>query len=700
MNPITLAGVLLASWAVVHFWLLPISKERWVAADMRTKMTRAGSLAVLEKLRDIAGVGFVVLSSAVCLVWAASRLTFLPTSAPKTLVDFVGSSYLEIKGLADGYGTALTVLGLLGATYALWRSVRYARQRVVAVWSAKAQQEFTRLREDPEAMKAARADADLRPLVEQLDELHSNMSITHAALEAAPHDEALARELGGFGEELSSILSALSIEIARKDVDFESAVAAPAGDETQKQMQTQTPWQRFAAVVMSERFCKDAGLVKKPLSRGVTALLFVSLIGWTATPFADSLQLAINNLRINILAQEAHRDLDAALSQATPTADEAALPVVRGSGSVQTASRLVARAALREMINSPVLDNAAQIDRAAGNENEFVRAAISEKTYAVPDSNASGAADKVRNEVAQDIGHHSPPANNLQTPEQHLESLLQPSLQRLDQENPGRLSRIIAQLETRYSSAMTPLDAQGELLGHVIDQAFDGVDAHPNTELSKQAEKMLNDFGKKAMREWVNAFAQRYLSQAIFETARPDVWAHMQNGFHFEASNDTRHFIDSLYAAQDHGWAAPMADHEAQMHKNVAEALAQNEPDLGLRRAVASRLGGYEQLFPSHDDSPPLAGLGPDDPQTGPGGGGGGGAEGGRETAEPHRFSSPRRSAPTPSFAQARAMSFRLSALSFRVRGVLIGQDAKTTGSTLPTFDGLCPPQPQCAPHK
>ncbi len=69
MDPISVWLVLLGVWSLLHFWLLPVSKDRWVAADMRTKMLKAGSLAVLEKLCDLAAIGTWVLSIAFAVVW-------------------------------------------------------------------------------------------------------------------------------------------------------------------------------------------------------------------------------------------------------------------------------------------------------------------------------------------------------------------------------------------------------------------------------------------------------------------------------------------------------------------------------------------------------------------------------------------------------------------------------------------------------
>jgi len=51
MNPKEFILFLLPVWALTHFWLLPIFKNRWVAGDLRQKIARTGSLIFIEKIR-------------------------------------------------------------------------------------------------------------------------------------------------------------------------------------------------------------------------------------------------------------------------------------------------------------------------------------------------------------------------------------------------------------------------------------------------------------------------------------------------------------------------------------------------------------------------------------------------------------------------------------------------------------------------
>lgn len=673
MEPFSLWIILVCICLIVRLWLAPIAKDRWVAADMRTKLLKAGSLAVLEKVQDLAAIGASALTAAMLVVWAAGHLAATPLGAPRVLIDATASAYTTVKEFADVYGKLLTVFGIIAATYALFQCARQAKRRVSQTWSRKAEEVYARLRENPTEIDTARADADLKPIVEDLDALVAELAGLDEAHSREPSNAAHEKIEKDKREELSAALSALAIEIARKDVTLDT-FSSPADGESAPQ----EPGSRLLRILTGERFCKDIGLIKKPLSRIVTALLFITLIGWSAEPFANSLQLIVNNLRVNLMVEEAHRDLDVALSRATPEAEDPTPPTLPNPVAVQAASRMLANAAVREMVQSSMFDEAVSIDRTALSRTEFVRAAIDGQVYQPDTSTASTKTQKVREGVARMAMKPVTSANDLRHAESEVATALLPSVQRLAAKNPGRLQRIVDQVQTRYAAPMAPLDAQGELLSNVIDEAFGTFDSHPVGEMATQADALLKEFGKQAVMEWVQAVAQRFVTQAIVDTARPEVWAQAAGNMHFETSDDAHRFLVALNAEEGHSLHNLAADNEAHMNQQVAAFVAKGERNPDARQMLIARMSGYDSLFPSHDDD--SVSLAADRSGPSPGPAGPNVAGGGNESERASQGVEAARSSEGRIFANARAKIFDLASLSFRVRGVLIGQDAASMG--------------------
>jgi hypothetical protein len=234
---------------------------------------------------------------------------------------------------------------------------------VSQAWSDKAQQMHAALREDPQVLEAARQDSELEPVVRKLDEVIERLVAADRNEQGAELSDS-AKE--GLQHEVSELLSILAIELARKNMNFDESVVAPARNEPATPT---SPWQRLLHVLSSDRFTQDLGLVRKPLSHVATALVVLSLIGWTAEPLADSLHLPLNRLRINAVDQQAQRELDEAVSKADAAKPEAvADEPAPSTHTAQSAARLVARAAVEQMTRSGVLDHLAQVERAPQNQ--------------------------------------------------------------------------------------------------------------------------------------------------------------------------------------------------------------------------------------------------------------------------------------------------------------------------------------------
>ena len=662
MSPVSIWFFLVGLWALCQFWLLPASKDRWKTLDMRGKLARAGALVVLEKTRDLAAVAALMISAVIALVLLSGMVSSTSTAFPQAVMHAAASIHSGLKSVGEQYGAVLGSIAFLGAIVSLYLAAKNARLRVSQTWSAKAQETHAALRKDPEMLEAARTDPEFEPLVQKLDDVIARLVAADRGDEGAQISESMKSQLQ---HDVSKLLSILAIELARKNVKFEEAVAKPTQDEAAK---PKSRWQRLLHVISSDRFSKDLGLVKKPLSHVTTALIVLSLIGWTAEPLADSLHLALNSLRINAVDQQAQRELEDAISKARPPkledAADAQSPASATAHTAQSAARLVARVAVEQMTRSGVLDHIVQVEKAPLSEAEYVRAALNDEHLAV--SPEADIATKVRHEAADSVAKKLDDISGTGAAKEQIERDVKPALERMQRDNPSRFSQWASKLEARYATPMAPLDAQGKIIAQMLDEAFGAVDAKPATELGKQSQKLVKDLGKEAVKTWAQSWAKTWVTDSIIDSAHPAVRAATAQQFAFEASADSRRFIEELVASEGQGWTRGVdAERDTKVARAVAEKVASlHEPE--MRAALMEQMGGYDQLFPKEA---PTAG-----------GGGGGGAQSGEHANGRGRSGAKTRAPAARTFAQSRATSFHLASRSFRVRGVLIGQDTKTTG--------------------
>ncbi|CAI8793358.1 hypothetical protein [Pseudomonas chlororaphis] len=654
MNPFAMWTLLVALWALCHFWLVPLSKDRWKAVDLREKMTRAGSLVVLERVRDLSGIGSTVICAVILLVWTCSFLASSSSLVPQAVIHAAQSMYGVTREIGSQYGTTLGILGLLGAALSLYFAAHQARERVAQAWSARAQEIHSQIIEDPSLLETARSDSELSPLVARLDELVERLVSHDTGTEGSvlsPQEQERTHEL------ISEVLSFLAIEWARKDLKLEEVIAHPTEQEA---LLPPSRWRRLLRILSNERLGKDLGLLKKPLSYVTTALLILSLVGWSAEPLANSMQLMVNNLRMNAADQQAQHEMEEALSAIPPAPSVTnSEPVEQSTSSptVQAATQLFVRAALSEVTRSTALEQWVQTTRSNRVESEFVRAALNDQHIAVPAY--ADSAMKARQEVAATLGDVVEDKTGIAVARKEIEKVIEPSVARLKQENPNLFSKLTAALEHRYSTPLAPLDAQGKLIAQVLDEAFGAVDVKPTTELGKQAQKLVKDLGKDAVKTWMQAWAKNWMTEALISTARPSVLAVAARQASFETTDGSRQLIKSLMDAEGQGWtSSPEILREAK----VAEAVSIKVADLhqsDMKAVLHERLGGYEKLFPSDlpDASSPSGSLG--------------------SNTVPRADS---RYAADRAFNRLRATNFKVASRSFRVRGVLIGQDIHPTG--------------------
>ncbi|VVN91301.1 hypothetical protein [Pseudomonas fluorescens] len=405
----------------------------------------------------------------------------------------------------------------------------------------------------------------------------STRVVPQAVIDAAPLIHGVIREIGQFGT-LLGILGLLGVGLS---LYFAA---------------------RQTRMLSSEQSGKDPDLVRNPLPYVTTALLILSLIGWCAEPLARNMQLMINNLRMNAADQQAQRDMEEVLSAMPLLKNPDAVPVYPDAAApaVQAATRLLVRAALSDLTRSTAFEQWVQVTRSNRNESEFVRAALTGQRIEV--SASADSATKIRREVVATLGDVIEDKAGIVMAQQQIEQAIAPSVARLEQKNPTLFAQLTAVLEQRYGTSLAPLDAQEKLIAHVLDQAFRPVVAVPTTELGRQAQALVKDLGRNAVRTWTHTWAEHWVTEALRSSARPGVLAVAARQASFEATDDARNLVRSLNAAQGQGWTpSPEALHEAKIAEAVSTTVAGLHPP-PMKAAVQERLGGYDQLFPGATD--------------------------------------------------------------------------------------------------
>lgn len=345
----------------------------------------------------------------------------------------------------------------------------------------------------------------------------------------------------------------------------------------------------------------------------------------------------------------------------------------------------MARAAARELTRSGMLDRIAGTRRSFAGEAEFVRRTIAGEHLTA--ASASDEAIRLREEIARSVGAADPVHAPSRQVQEALEQEFRPIAERVQSRDPERFRRWASRLQARYAEPMGAIDAQGKLIGKVLDEAFGAIDAKPGSEAGKQAQRLVKEFGKEAAQTWARSWAKSWVTDTLVAAARPGVEA-AARGFTFEVSAPARQLMEELARAEGQGWARAAAqDVDARAMRVVADKVASLHP-AEARATVIERLGGYDELFP-RATGPALPPAEPwPGPTAGGGGGGGGGGSGNKAAvdAAPHpRTAAP--GAPGAHFAQSRATSFHLASRSFRVRGVLIGRDSGSSGVDIDRLD-------------
>ncbi|MBI3715666.1 MAG: hypothetical protein HY255_06700, partial [Betaproteobacteria bacterium] len=171
MEPLSLATIFLCVWVLINYWLLPFTRDRWTAADLRKKLLRAGTLVTLESVRDISAIGLVTLAGIVLLVWIASAFSGVSFAAPAAIVDSLASLYGVVKIIGEEYASMLGLLGLFGAIVVLYSTAKHARNRITNIWSEKTNEVLARVIANPSELGNYATNPELKALAERCTQL-------------------------------------------------------------------------------------------------------------------------------------------------------------------------------------------------------------------------------------------------------------------------------------------------------------------------------------------------------------------------------------------------------------------------------------------------------------------------------------------------------------------------------------------------
>lgn len=684
MKPTSLLILMALIWVITNFWLLPLVSQRWQAAAVREKVARAGILAVLEKLRDLALIACIVLLLIVAQVAIANRLG-MSTIATPAILAAAESVYVLAKSWNEKYALALTWIALVGVTICLYMSARTAKRRVTVVWAAKAAEVFEGFASGAD-IDQAREDERLRPIVEALDARIVDMEALREMAVSETRDAAIDRCRAQIG----ILLNTLAVEIAAEDLDVEAALRTRAPDERE---QAPSRLAKLRKILISEQLAKDLGMLRKPMSYVLMGLVVVGLVGWTAEPMANSLQLAVNALRVNVFEETTSRELQA-VSVRPPEDDREAQPEPDDSHDenelpdARTVARMLAHAATNDLLKSRLLRSPAVVEggamvevanREAGVARaDLVRAALIDAKPADVDGN--DIAGKVKSEAAAELSQARAGTTSDATAafRSKVEEQIVPSVEDLRKHHPGVFARLARTAAARYESPISPLDAQGKIVSEMLGRVFSEVDAAPTGEAGKQAQRLLKEFGEKSFNTWALAAAKRYVSDEIVHAARPKVLESMiasrREQALFEAPAWADKLAEQLQRADQSGRRWSNSDaivREASMLVGIrdaandilVDAVGKNQIEQSMFEIASTRLQSlqdYDALFPPD--------IGSMTEVVGGGGEAGGGSAG------------------RPNGARKPAMNFHRARVSFAVRGVIIGRDLGGAGMAV---DGL-----------
>ncbi|MFY9993432.1 MAG: hypothetical protein WAK61_00355 [Leclercia sp.] len=611
MSSVSMLLIFVISWFLLHFWIFPLTQQKWEKSTMRVKVTMAGVTAVIKKLRTLMLTGVIVLSLVMILIIICEKIGESAVYWPQEVIVHAKYLYVLIKTIAGGYNNFIGLLALVGAGLVLYFASRSAKKRVATFWAKRAQEELDKLLDNPSYLESFKNDPELYPKVKCILETISQIKILESMDQKDEVNIARLKII------VNASLSDLAIEIANKNLDFSSAQSH--GEDASKY----TLWQRFLHVLMSRQLGKDFQLISKPLGWVVTGLFIVSLIGWNSVPLANSMQLAINNIQVQIFEKNAQDNFNEIMSSVSSelipdyTEDD--------DLSLQSAVNIITRTFIYEATRSPPIH--ASVSTVANNsKSEFVRAALNGQQI---DKNKVHDSALLRNEIARIVKEGNVVGSS--STRDIIEVKVKKIIKKIYEQNPELLSKLVLRLESRYGEFLPALDAQSILFSRVLEEVSGGVNIDINSELGTQAQRFVKEFGRTAINTWLDASLKQYMVDILKGVAQPEV----KSIINFELSQKTSRFWNAIKAEEGSDWLPSNKAHQEDiMNRKVVNHIIDkyNVIDVISEKGIKESMGGYDGLFP-------------------------------------------KKSGKDVSFRQKRAMDFNLSTRSFRTRGVVLGRE-------------------------
>lgn len=584
MQPLSLLVLFVAGWALTNFWLVPLLHSSWATSDVLGKVNRTVTLTVLEKARDLCGVGAITMGILTVAIGAIAVLGEGSAVWTKSMMEVLSASYRAIESFAQGYAQFVVWFGVMAGALALYVCSKNAKRRVVEAWQADAERLRAQLQDDPAAWGSLREEPKYRSRIERMDQLGVVLATESSSQE----------QRAGAALETARLLNELAAEESRSTLDLERVLA---GDHIPERPKSKL--MLLFGVIAGPRLSRDLGLVGRYLSLLVMALLLATLVGWTAAPLANSLRVTVNELRVAALTDEVDREIEEAIANVAPPEDPPRVePTPPGSVNQATAiaraTRLVAQAAVHQIQSSGLLDPARGAN-ASASRAEFVRNAILNR----PLDDGDSVAANLRRNVAEGFANvgRSPVAGDRLA--EHLNGSVRDLVGRVHERNPKAVDRIVDRVMHRYHTSLNPLDVQGSLITRLVSASFGLADANANDELARVATNLASDVGKSAVSEWANLHARAIVADGLVGAdAKAAVIQHLEGGDLLERSHRNSTLVRDLRLAKGQGWGPSAAERASETASNKVAAAVADHYRAADQRVVRRRLEGYASAFP------------------------------------------------------------------------------------------------------
>ena len=630
MNALTAIGVLGAMWVLATLWLAPLIRRTWKNGDLPRKVARAGALAVVDKVRDMSAAGVGVLSLVGLLLWISSILGHGAYGFPKSLIVSLTGLYEFVSGVATSYTEFLVWFGAIASVVGLLIVGRTAKARVAGVWTRRGQEVFKSILERPEAM--AHWDTKDPDLIGRMKLFRQLVLQRNASAEPGEAGNAVNTDPAA----ILGLLKDIAVRRSAEELKAEGVFERPSSPSTGVGS-TKFTWQTFVQAFAGPRLSKDLGLVNRWVSIILTASLVVSLLGWSAPALANSLRLAVNNIRVHAT----HADVDQVMNEmVSRTQTESAAPITEEQ--LGDLVRTMARATVHELNVSRMVARSADVTWPRSARSEFVRAEVLQRSMdrARPPHNP---VERIRREVAARAGKGLP-AEQARRFLQRVEGQIEPIVMGLQAQNPSAASRLAGALAARYGNVPdSAIGVQSNLIGTLVANSLGVLDVGGGDELDKLARTLTLDIGKAAVETWVTTQAKALVVDALESDTKPEVLRDLADRLRFETSQETKAFVLGLANATDSGLSPAKWEGRNTSKSDLIADGIRRVTESAQGRQATTMLPNYSQMFPN---SPTV------------------------------RIAR----AGTHEIGKALAMSFAQASRSFRTRGVLVGRDVEYVG--------------------